>query len=287
MILLCKSESYIWLFVIPWTIAARLSYPRNSPGKNTGVGCHALLQGIFPTQGLNLGLPHCGQILYHLSHSNSGCQMLQQQPSLPLTPEGPTRSPGSHGPSGRAACTTAWTCGRVFSCSGSHQNSQLFNPWIGRIPWRRETLPTPVFWPGEFQGLNNPWDCQELDTTEWLSLSFRSLSKWAIATHPKWGLCCPPNPKRLSRCHASFLVVGGPGCNNLSFTLEKNLPTCPPHQTPGNLTEVEDVWIFVRFIFVWNVVRFPMLWHANIITDKSRVVATSFSLGSTNIKSSI
>ena len=31
----------------------------DSPGKNTGVGCHALLQGIFPTQGLNSGLPHC------------------------------------------------------------------------------------------------------------------------------------------------------------------------------------------------------------------------------------
>ena len=40
----------------------------DSPGKNTGVGCHALLQGIFPTQGLNPGLPHCRQILYHLSH---------------------------------------------------------------------------------------------------------------------------------------------------------------------------------------------------------------------------
>ena len=38
----------------------------NSPGKNTGVGCHALLQGIFPTQGLNLGLLHYRQILYHL-----------------------------------------------------------------------------------------------------------------------------------------------------------------------------------------------------------------------------
>ena len=35
-----------------------------SPGKNTGVGCHALLQGIFPTQGLNPGLLHCRQILY-------------------------------------------------------------------------------------------------------------------------------------------------------------------------------------------------------------------------------
>ena len=43
----------------------------DSPGKNTGVGCHALLQGIFPTQGSNPGLPHCRQILYHLSHQKS------------------------------------------------------------------------------------------------------------------------------------------------------------------------------------------------------------------------
>ena len=45
--------------------------PWNCPGQNTGVGCHALLQGIFPTQGLNPGLPHCRQILYHLSHQGS------------------------------------------------------------------------------------------------------------------------------------------------------------------------------------------------------------------------
>ena len=37
----------------------------DSPGKNTGVGCHALLQGLFPAQGSNLGLPHCRRILYH------------------------------------------------------------------------------------------------------------------------------------------------------------------------------------------------------------------------------
>ena len=43
----------------------------DSPGKNTGVGCHALLQGIFPTQGSNPGLPHCRQILYHLSQQGS------------------------------------------------------------------------------------------------------------------------------------------------------------------------------------------------------------------------
>ena len=43
----------------------------DSPGKNTGVGCHTLLQRIFPTQGLNLGLPHFRQFLYHLSHQGS------------------------------------------------------------------------------------------------------------------------------------------------------------------------------------------------------------------------
>ena len=50
---------------------ARLLCPWDSPGKNTGVGCHALLQGIFPTQGLNPGLPPCRRILYHLSHQGS------------------------------------------------------------------------------------------------------------------------------------------------------------------------------------------------------------------------
>ena len=40
----------------------------DSPGKNAGVGCHALLQGIFPTQGSNPSLPHCRRILYRLRH---------------------------------------------------------------------------------------------------------------------------------------------------------------------------------------------------------------------------
>ena len=42
--------------------------PWNSPGLITGVGTLSLLQGIFPTQGLNPGLPHCRRILYQLSH---------------------------------------------------------------------------------------------------------------------------------------------------------------------------------------------------------------------------
>ena len=51
--------------------------PWNSPGQNTRAGSHSLLQGIFPTQGLNSGLPHCRQILYQLSHQGN-----QEDPAM-------------------------------------------------------------------------------------------------------------------------------------------------------------------------------------------------------------
>ena len=47
-----------------------------SPGKNTGMGSHALLQEIFSTQGSNPGLPQCRQILYHLRHQGSTVALL-------------------------------------------------------------------------------------------------------------------------------------------------------------------------------------------------------------------
>ena len=46
-----------------------------------------------------------------------------------------------------------------------------FYPWVGKIPWRRERLLTPILWPGEFHRLYSRWGCKELDTSEWLSLS--------------------------------------------------------------------------------------------------------------------
>ena len=51
-----------------WTVAHRLLCPWNSPVKNTGLGCHSLLKGIFPTQGSILGLLYFRQILYCLNH---------------------------------------------------------------------------------------------------------------------------------------------------------------------------------------------------------------------------
>ena len=61
----------------------------DSPGKNTGVGCHSLLQGIFPTQGSNPGLLHYRQVLYHLSHqrkfikANKKSRLWSQQLAAP------------------------------------------------------------------------------------------------------------------------------------------------------------------------------------------------------------
>ena len=64
--------SSVRLFVTPWTIASFL-WPWDSPGKNSGVGCYALLQGIFPNQGLN----------YRLL-----CLLHWQVDSLPVAPPG-------------------------------------------------------------------------------------------------------------------------------------------------------------------------------------------------------
>ena len=48
-------------------------------------------------------------------------------------------------------------------------------PHSRKIPWRRERLPTPIFWAGKFNGLYSPWGWKESDTTERLSLHFTSI----------------------------------------------------------------------------------------------------------------
>ena len=61
-----KSLSRVWLFATPWSIQS-MEFSR----PEYWVGSHSLLQGIFPTQGSNLGLPHCRLILYQLNHQGS------------------------------------------------------------------------------------------------------------------------------------------------------------------------------------------------------------------------
>ena len=89
------------------------------------------------------------------------------------------RNPGSIPGSGRS---TGEGTGHTLQYSWASLVAQLvkipsamwwpaFDPWVGKIPWRRERLPTQVFWPGGFHELYSPWGCKESDTTEWLSLS--------------------------------------------------------------------------------------------------------------------
>ena len=71
---MCVSYSVTSNFLRPHGLLfTRLLCSWNSPSKNTGVGCHFILQGIFPTQRSSLGLLHCRRTLYHLSHQGYKC----------------------------------------------------------------------------------------------------------------------------------------------------------------------------------------------------------------------
>ena len=75
----------------------------------------------------------------------------------------------------------------IYSSAGKEVCLQCrrpwFNPWVGKIPWRRERLPAPVFWPGEFHGLYSPWGRRVRHN--WVTFTFTFLlSPWTpIFTH--------------------------------------------------------------------------------------------------------
>ena len=132
------------------------SSPWNFPGRNTGVDCYFLLQGIFLTQGSNLGLLHWRQILYHLRHW--GMQVLKREVSFPSSSDGKE---------------SAYSAGRVW--------------FLGQEdPLEKGMATHSRILPGEFHGQKTWWATQSLGSEtvghDWateqltLSLSF-SLSK--------------------------------------------------------------------------------------------------------------
>ena len=175
----------------------------DSPGKNTGAGCHALLQGIFPTQGSNSGLPYCRQILYHLSHK--GSPRILEWVAYPL-------SRGSFQPRNQIgiSCIAAEIPGKPleWNTQALHKvqiawssysstsflwslNRWLLIPWTeepGRLQsmgslrvrhdwatslwlftfmhWRKKWQPTPVFLLGESQGWGSLVGCRLWGHTE-------------------------------------------------------------------------------------------------------------------------
>ena len=102
----------------------------DSPGKNAEMGCHSLLQRIFPTQGSHPGQTHCRQILHHLGHQG------MSSPKLKGFPGGAS--------------------GKEPTCQCRRHNRCRFRLWVGKLPRRRAGQPTPGFLPGEAHGRRNP-----------------------------------------------------------------------------------------------------------------------------------
>ena len=144
-----------------------LCSPWNSLGQNTGVGSLSLLQRIFPIQGSNPGLPHCRWTLYQLSHIISYKFLLD--PMCPCSP----MSSYFRGLFSRHLGLPWWLRWWRIHLQCRRPG---FSPWDGKIPWRREWQPTPVFLPGESHGLKIQFmGLQRGRPTEQLTLLFFSL----------------------------------------------------------------------------------------------------------------
>ena len=113
----------------------RLLCPWDSPGKNTGQGCHALPQEIFPTQGSNSGLLHCRRILYQLSYAGSpNYWLLYWKWKTELLPEykrmfkcigcSPSWSHGWLGAATPCHCLETWESIIHIASLGKDQNSK-------------------------------------------------------------------------------------------------------------------------------------------------------------------
>ena len=120
----------------------------DSPVKNTGVGCHALLQEVFPAKGLNPGLPHCGRILYEWSHRERSHKSRRPQP-----PAGPALTP-------RASCLASpplrlRPCSDVLTGNGSHLG--VLMPGVRPWPCPRLCGWVGMRWDTPAPGTREPW----------------------------------------------------------------------------------------------------------------------------------
>ena len=155
--------------------------PWNSPGQNTGVGSHSILQGIFPTQGSNPGLPDCRSILYQLSHQESPrhfylCPTLVYGTFLVLN-----------------------FCWALIDWAPINYTETLVLMVTLGGSGRRQWHPTPVFLPGKSHWRRSlvgcsPWGCEESDTTEWLHFHF-SLSCIGEGNGNPLQCSCLENPR--------------------------------------------------------------------------------------------
>jgi len=119
----------------------RLHHLWDSPGKNTGVGCHCLLHSIYK------------QLIYIYKTHFSTCTYVKM---------------GFPGGS------------VVKNLQCRNHRRLMFHPWVRKIPWRRAWQPTPVYLPGESHGQRSlagysKWGHEKSDTTKWLNMHANSI----------------------------------------------------------------------------------------------------------------
>ncbi|KAB0372209.1 hypothetical protein FD755_016001, partial [Muntiacus reevesi] len=127
-----------------------------------GTGSGSLLDSILSTLLKNQSSDRC--------NGSSGLQSeWLLQPLCTVLRLGPVTSRASsnkENPLAFSCVMNSWTITRASLVAQLVKNLRRpeFDPWIGKIPWRRKRLPTPVFWPGEFHGLCSPWGRKDLHT---------------------------------------------------------------------------------------------------------------------------
>ena len=136
----------VWLFATPWIAARQASLSITNSWSSLKLTCIKL---VMPSSHLIL------------------CRPLLLLPSIP-----PSIRVFSNESTLRMRWPKYWSFS--FSIIPSRDRKYRFNPWFGKIPWRRKWQPTSVFLPGKFHGQRNleghsPWGHKELDTTYWVS----------------------------------------------------------------------------------------------------------------------
>ena len=158
-----------------------------------------------------------------------------------------------------------------------------FDPWVGKIPWRRERLHTPVFWPGEFHGLYSPWGHKESDMTEQLSLSLSKIFSQFVVIHTVNGfiigheaevdvflefLCFLCDPMNVGNLISGSSAFSKSSLSTWKFSVHI-LPEPSLKDFEYNLTSMWNecncmiVWTFfdTSLLWDWNENRlFPVLW---------------------------
>ena len=171
----------------------------NCPGKNIGVGCYFLLHIYTLKAKVKVKLLSCVRLfatLWTIPHQAppfSGFSRQEYWSGLPFPSPGDLPDPGiePRSPAVQADTLTSEPPGKPiytlpyvkwgFPGGSDRKRTCLqcrrpeFNPWVGKIPWRREWQPTPVFLPVKSHGRRSltgysPWDHKESDTTEGLTL---------------------------------------------------------------------------------------------------------------------